>query len=243
MTEYKYKKALKSLFVLIAKQSAAKRTLSETARMLKAKIGQFENINKFEKAHIYSACYDVARIGKHNGWEQRFATNKVFDNMYKTCRAVSSAARLRKRKAVLREELSNGETIFFLCSTHHKPAPDHEAYQGKIYVDRYWRGKIGGGQYRAVLSYIKNHSVGTVQNIVGEPIYLTTRPYCKHYFIPIETDTVLGSSVRSLQNRYNRTRTVEEYRQEYYAVRTAVYSEMNRIVPCEEFAKKATDKR
>lgn len=235
MTKYGYKKALKSLFVLITKQAKEKRNLGETAKLLRSKIGQFEGLNKFEKYRIYSACYGTARVGKHKGWEKRFATNKVFDEMFKACRGAFSAARMREKKAVLKEEMDGGETIFFLCSSHRNSAPDHEPYQGKMYIDRFWRGKVDGKDYRAVLLYVRNHDVQTVQEILGDPVYLTTRPYCKHYFIPIPTATVLGSSVRKIRSELEKKKKTTDYRQEYYEVRTAVYTELNKVAPCKEF--------
>lgn len=211
----------------------------ETSKLLRAKISRYDGLSPREKYRIYSACYDTARIGRHKGWEKEFVTNKVFSEMFKACRSVQAAVQRKEKKAAVKEELRSGNTIFFLCSSHRNSAPDHEPYQGKMYIDRFWRGKVDGKDYRAVLSYVRNHDVQTVQEILGDPVYLTTRPYCKHYFIPIPTATVLGSSVRKIRSELEKKKKTTDYRQEYYEVRTAVYTELNKVAPCKEFERVA----
>ena len=84
--------------------------------------------------------------------------------------------------------------VFYRCSRHNNPGKDHAAYQGKLFYDRFWESKnpqIEGWLARAIKNYIKKYDLVSVQKISGPPVYLTTRPYCKHYFIPQETLTVL----------------------------------------------------
>lgn len=88
--------------------------------------------------------------------------------------------------------------IFYLCSYHSDCANDHVDYQGKIYVDEAWESIVSADMKEKVQDYIDTHKIDTIQNVRdGEP-YLTTRPNCRHYFTPMSTEEVLGSSVKKM---------------------------------------------
>lgn len=88
--------------------------------------------------------------------------------------------------------------IFYLCSYHSDCANDHVDYQGKIYVDEAWESVVSADMKEKVQDYIDAHKIDTIQNVRdGEP-YLTTRPNCRHYFTPMSTEEVLGSSVKKM---------------------------------------------
>lgn len=88
--------------------------------------------------------------------------------------------------------------IFYLCSYHSDCANDHVDYQGKIYVDEAWESVVSEEMKEKVQDYIDEHKIDTIQNVRdGEP-YLTTRPNCRHYFTPMSTEEVLGSSVKKM---------------------------------------------
>ena len=103
----------------------------------------------------------------------------------------------RGRKQNLVENLRNSRAagrIFYLCSWHTGCAEGHKQYQGRIYVDRFWRS-ILGYEDESVLEYIRKNEVMTVQEVCSDPVYMITRPYCRHYFISLDTDTVLAGEV------------------------------------------------
>lgn len=88
--------------------------------------------------------------------------------------------------------------VFYLCSYHSDCANDHVDYQGKIYIDEDWESIVSEEMKTKVQEYIDAHKVDTIQNVRdGEP-YLTTRPNCRHYFTPMSTEEVLGSSVKKM---------------------------------------------
>lgn len=93
--------------------------------------------------------------------------------------------------------------IFYVCSTHHSPACDHKDYQGKLYVDRNWRSVLRQEENMAWLEtiveeFIKENKILTVQKAISAPIYLTTRPYCKHYLISVGTVKALTTPAAEL---------------------------------------------
>lgn len=83
--------------------------------------------------------------------------------------------------------------VFWLCSSFGDSAKDHVDYQGKIYVDRDWESIIEDEETRnKVAQYIFSNGILTKQDVEdGEP-YLTTRPNCRHSWLAINTEEVIG---------------------------------------------------
>lgn len=80
-------------------------------------------------------------------------------------------------------------TVFWLCSWHQTPAEKHKEFQGRVLYDRYWRQtlrKFGMAEKIPVLEgIIRDWDIPSVQDVTnGEP-YLITRPYCRHYLVPV----------------------------------------------------------
>ena len=168
---------------------------------IKNMIQKFPDLNVRERARIYIVCkrltvqaYDQAgKIWKLQDKKFRSGVNKVREHR-----------NTRFRRAALRLGLRNHRAtggVFFMSSWHNKCAEGHKAYQGQIYVDRFWRSTLQDDPdtYRAVEAYVRNHDLMTVQEVVGAPVYLITRPYCKHYMIPLDTGTVLTSSANRIR--------------------------------------------
>lgn len=107
----------------------------------------------------------------------------------------------RNKRDSLFEQFQSG--VFYLCSTHINPAKDHADWEGKIYVNADWEDRVDPDMHGKIAAYIRNHDIKTVQWVVGEPVYLITRPNCKHYFIEISVEEVLGNSVRKLLKKHN----------------------------------------
>lgn len=130
------------------------------------------------------------------------------------------------------------QRVFYMCSTHSNPAKDHAEWQGKIYVDRFWREALAYDDVRLkmVAAYIKNHDVKTVQEICGAPVYLLTRPYCKHFFISLDTNEVLGSSINKIKKNHPEavvhTHNIN-YRKKYYQIRRRIHSVLNMTAEAE----------
>ena len=91
---------------------------------------------------------------------------------------------------------------FFLASSHKNPAQDHADWEGKMYYDADWEGQDWNEEDRArIAAYIRNHNLKTVQWVTGEPVYLVTRPNCKHYLMNVPLEEALKSSVKALLRR------------------------------------------
>lgn len=105
----------------------------------------------------------------------------------------------------------NAETpiVFYLCSGHNDCALDHKPYQKRIYYDDRYRSVILDKYTQDKISdYIIKHNLKSMQEIMHRPVWLITRPHCRHYFIPIPTERVFKMGVNELLRRYKANRRV-----------------------------------
>ena len=92
----------------------------------------------------------------------------------------------------------NAGLIFWICSSHGDCANDHADFQGKVYIDEDWASMVGQKDYDRVYDYIIANRIQTKQDIENEEPYLCTRPNCRHYFMPVSIEEVLGNSTKEL---------------------------------------------
>ena len=144
------------------------------------------------------------------------------------------------------DSAEESKSPFFLCSSHKNPAKDHADWQGKLYYDEDWESYVDADEVDHIRAIIKNRKLHTVQWVVGEPVYLTTRRNCKHYFINISIDEALHNSPRSLVKKHNMMMEDESptprnvlYYREYYN-RLKVEEALHKLVPNEKLAQDIT---
>lgn len=238
MTSMKnYKSLVKQTFLYITRACSEEYSLNKINKGLRKLVNSYPGLNKNERYSIYREAYVTVRAVRHSDeWYKKLAKRETYDNILRVIRKADKNVKLRAKKAMTRASLNGSNNVFFMCSIHNKCRELHKPYQGQIFVDRFWRGKVSGKEYYSVLSYIKNHKTMTVQEAMQEPIWLVTADYCKHYFIPLDTATVLHSSARKIAERYKKT--VKKYTpEEYYSVRSKVFEAMDKEYPCNEFKK------
>lgn len=86
---------------------------------------------------------------------------------------------------------SNG-VVFYLSAYFGDCAIDHADYQGKIYYDANYESIAPKDMLDEIKAYIDSNKLISVQEIKDGPVYLTTRPNCRHYFQYISIDEVLA---------------------------------------------------
>ncbi len=152
--------------------------------------------------------------------------------------AVANEMEFRMKHDDLYEQFQSG--IFYLCSTHINPAKDHADWEGKIYVSEDWEERVSPNLHDKVAAYIRNKHIRTVQWVTGEPVWLITRPNCKHYLIEVSPEEVLSSSVKKLLKAHDMYMEDEkeityEYGQykDYYE-RLKMLNYLNRMFDAEE---------
>lgn len=75
--------------------------------------------------------------------------------------------------------------VLFLCNEFGTCADDHRPYQGKVYVLENWRNLVSSDKIDKYTDYIQKNDIQTLESIKGAPVYLGTRPNCRHTFTPI----------------------------------------------------------
>ena len=170
-------------------------------------IWSYEELNRLEKSNLYQKLIEVARhcsgLNKDASQLSLYLTSRnTYDSLLSTLKRVNRRYKNRVNVANTKDMLRDSDNVFFICTVHQKPAPDHKDLQGKLYVDRYWRTKIDGRQLPAVQRLIKDNQIITVQDVMKEPYWLITRPNCLHRLVPIETNTVLLNTEKALSGEF-----------------------------------------
>ena len=160
---------------------------------MRAEILKF-NFNRDERYQIYLAAYKACITVTGDG--EFFFAEKDFADMIKLINKAERKHSFLDNKLKLQETLEETPfgTIFYKCSKHKNAGKDHAPYQGMVFYDRFWESKNANMEpwlARAIRKYIKKYDLISVQKISGHPVYLGTRPYCAHHFIPQDTLTVL----------------------------------------------------
>ena len=238
--KFSYKRFVKRAYLYVTRVLESGEPLINIRKGLRRIVNSYEGLNRNERYALYNAVYNAARDARRNGID-KLAERKHYDKILHTARNIKSSLNLKRNKQKLFDLMRDGSNriVFYCCSWHTHPAEGHKDYQGKIYVDRYWRQKTPGSMYYAVSSYIRNHKTITVQDAMEGPIWLITRPYCKHYFIPLETNLVLKNSANKLAREFAYRPETPYTEKDYYELRNEVFaSASNYTVDKEAFQKK-----
>ena len=114
--------------------------------------------------------------------------------------------------------------IFWICSSHGDCANDHADYQGKIYVDEDWSSMVQQKDFDRVYNYISSNRIETKQDVENGFPYLCTRPNCRHYFMPLSIDEVLGNKPNELLKEKNMIKGKYDS-EKYQSLQTQRYEE------------------
>lgn len=188
-------------------------------------ISSIPNFNIREKAQMYVL---VKRIAVLMYMQEGKLYNKQILKYSTGINKIQEHADSRSRKMELAQEMRAHRAkggVFYLLSSHSNPALGHAPYQGQIFVDRFWKSTTDGD--KRVQAYIRNHDTQTVQQIMKAPVYMITRPYCKHFFIELDTEEVLNNGLKKVRQNHPeaqvRTHNIN-YRKKYYRLRGQIHT-------------------
>lgn len=209
-------------------KSLKKATLSHMAKMADSKwsSGKYEKI-AYEKmlgtngyamvAPLLARSYALAKtlsksfspdLSKEENAANMYSAMKKADFQGETKKTIRRTA--DKYEAIMKKTYlsgwieGNGEKqtpeIFYLVSQHGDCAEDHEEFQGSVYVDDGWKSIVKGHDKRKEINiYISKNHIKTFQWVLGKPVWMITRPNCRHYAESIPTVEVLsGKSVSQM---------------------------------------------
>ena len=216
-----YKKKLVQILSVCKDFHGHGRTKKWLKDRLREVIVSLDDLTRNEKSRLYQVAYQTAtdpaevtvteRVGVGGKilppkQEVDFSNPANCKDLVQTLGKIERRTSSRNQRESIRDTFARARSvgsdqsgrlpmIFYACSSHSKPAKDHADYQGKIYVDRYWRkyctGTVPEWMILAIEDFIEKNKVISVQKIMGPPVWLCTRPYCKHKLYPVNTLTVL----------------------------------------------------
>lgn len=136
------------------------------------------------------------------------------DSLEPTERAIGQWLRdeeAKRKETVLSESLKEPEKLpddisklkaFCLCSRHDDCAKDHLPYQGKLYVKKW------ALRYPEIKEWCQSRDVKTVEWVTGKPVWMTTRPNCRHFFAEITAEEAMGEQLAWLLKKHGMDRAV-----------------------------------
>lgn len=216
-------------------------------RHLKRELLNFRSTVKMtdsEANELWLFCsYSYNKISK-DVWGKRtdnesvyMAIRRLFGDMEGFKNRLGTDIELHEKDVYLDRLLSDG--IFYLCSAHKDCAKDHLDFQGKIYVSEDWEARCLDGDQARIRAYIKNHKIQTIEWVVGDPVYMTTRPNCRHYFIKMDVEEVLSNSVNKMLKQHHMIRERVNLTYEYvnyrkYYERLKLLKSLRDTCPCSQ---------
>lgn len=159
------------------------------------------------------ACY------KARGAEDKEDKAHIVEEYFKKIKADRLTARAISHEinaldmTIRRNYVDSGikSDVFFLVSKHEDSAKDHEDYQGKVYVNAKWKDMVTDREARKLINvYISKNRTLTFQWVVDKPVYMITRPNCRHYFTELPIDEVLNHTADELLEKYDMVEKVGE---------------------------------
>ena len=151
-----------------------------------------KRLDKGKGQYYDTGGIDVLAIALLNLFRQSNVDDKSHVLINSEVRKYESESKAEILKNSWKENRENGK-IFYIASKHADSATDHEPYQGKVYVDRFWHNYDKDGR---LADYIRRNNIKTVQWVTGKPVWFVTRPNCRHYFTNYDIESVLNNNYR-----------------------------------------------
>lgn len=198
---------------------------------------------------IYSGAARSVRGSRTDPRRVYLAMRSLLPGMESFRSRFAMRAEERDKRAYIADVSSSG--IFFLCTSHERCAEGHEPYQGKVFVSSEWRSRCSGKkERRRVAAWIREHGCLTVEEAVSGPIWLITRPNCRHRLIPIPTDEALGSTEEGILRSHPEAEVGAPRRDPYrygmyrmYYERLRLLDGLRKACPCDELERDARKTR
>lgn len=183
-------------------------------------------VKKLDKGpgQYYDTGLDVLAVAILNLFSRQAVNYEASKIVHTEVRKYESEQKIEVLDNSWKENRKNGH-IFYVASEHKDSAKDHEPWQGKIYVDRFWHnydydGRIG--------KFVRDNGIKTVQWVTGAPVWFITRPNCRHYFTTYTVDEILGGNFKVPHRKIGdkRLQTPRDANLQYYEDRLRLLNNM-----------------
>lgn len=162
--------------------------------------------------------------------------NKGLSIVWKTAQSYDGD---KRKEAIYRcmQDARLEDKYLWLCSAHGDPAIGHEDYQGKYYYDE--------KAPRAVVEWAMQNNIQSYQWVIDNPVYMLTRPNCRHYMTPVSLSFAKSTTSRDATNilglysvigERGSNQTLPQYTngllsKEIYSIRLEFHQEANKLRP------------
>lgn len=178
------------------------------------KIAVREVVDKLPLLSSKEKGYVARVVSSYKNLDEETCMKELIKLFGKLERRGSSREKIKEFKNLL----SGIDSVFYVCSKHNGCANDHKDWEGKVYYDRFWRTKnpnMPSWLEDRIDRYIARMDLRSIQWVTKGPVWLGTRPYCKHYFEPVNVYKVLTADVDSYvpvtRERRTKRGSTEEY--------------------------------
>lgn len=110
-----------------------------------------------------------------------------------------------KRKLLEDEKKENSKRLFILVSEHKDSALDHKDYQGRLYFAKDYEKIISSEdekKRKEIFKRIKEEHMLEFERVIGKPVWMITRPNCRHFFEYLDTEDVLKHTTKYLLKKH-----------------------------------------
>lgn len=179
------------------KEFNAKEILKLANQSLSVYQKQVQIINKVSTPEtLYEAVKNQMPKGINNGFKVNYNNGKQFS---------WKAYMEMNLRTTVHQEMTNHQIkvgaklnqVFYICNSFSDCAPDHADYQAKIYYNA--DSDIGEKEQE----YIDQNNILSMQEVINNEPFLTSRPNCRHEFHAIPTSEVLNMSDDEILEKEN----------------------------------------
>lgn len=179
------------------KEFNAKEILKLANQSLSVYQKQVQIINKVSTPEtLYEAVKNQMPKGINNGIKVNYADGKQFS---------WKAYMEMNLRTTVHQEMTNHQLkvgaklnqVFYICNSFGDCAHDHADYQGKIYYN------ADSDISEKEQEYIDQNNILSMQEVINNEPYLTSRPNCRHEFHAIPTSEVLNMSEDEILEKEN----------------------------------------
>ena len=179
------------------KEFNAKEILKLANQSLSVYQKQVQIINKaINDETLYEAVKNQMPKGINNGFKVNYTNGKQFS---------WKAYMEMNLRTTVHQEMTNHQIkvgaklnqVFYICNSFSDCAPDHADYQAKIYYNA--DSDIGEKEQE----YIDQNNILSMQEVINNEPFLTSRPNCRHEFHAIPTSEVLNMSEDEILEKEN----------------------------------------
>lgn len=180
--------------------TSAKTYYTKTAK----KLSRLKNTDKLYEGMLKQAV---------NGFEKGLKITYKNGRNYGFKEYMEMSVRTTINNEIVQNQL-NTQNVFYTTNEFADCADDHKDYQGKIYYDeRYLTWNLKDEMKKLITDFIKKNKLISMQKAIGENIWLSTRPNCRHKFFPLTIEQVLNNKIDKVKkDNYLKRGTYKDYK-------------------------------